>query len=418
MTIAAAEPPVGTEELMLYPKQRDALYGPERYRCIEASTKAGKTTAAMEWIKDMAWSPLGGPGKVFWWVAPVYSQSLIPFRRMSLGLRHAGIETAGSRMEITCPNGSVIAFKSADKPENLFGEDVCALVIDEAGDCDEKVWPILRSTLTRTRGPVRLIGTVRGRRTWFYQMSRMAEAGARPNWGYSLITAADAVEAGVFTQDDLDDARSQLPEDEFQQLYFGVPRADAGNPFGESQVRSCILPESEEVGVPVAFGVDLGKVNDFTAVIGLDRNGYVASIHKWKGIDWVDTAVRIHGVVRGVPSLVDSTGLGDPMLDLLREYSVNYEGYPINHRSRLTLLRGLQLAIQGQRLRWKNDGLGKELTEELLSFGVEAQGTTGVKYVVPPGQHDDLAFAAALAQLAHSSFVGRDAGDMLWMAVI
>lgn len=101
-----------------------------------------------------------------------------------------------SELTLTLANGAVIWFKGADKPDSLYGEDVYGAVIDEASRCKEDAWHAVRSTLTATRGPVRIIGNVKGRKNWAYQLARKAEAGA-PAMHYARITAADAVAGGV-----------------------------------------------------------------------------------------------------------------------------------------------------------------------------------------------------------------------------
>src|SRR5687768_8241630 len=74
-------------------------------------------------------------------------------------------------------NGGRVWFKGADKPDGLYGEDVYGCVVDEATRCKEGAWHAVRSTLTATRGPVKLVGNVRGRRNWAYLLARRAEAG-------------------------------------------------------------------------------------------------------------------------------------------------------------------------------------------------------------------------------------------------
>jgi hypothetical protein len=71
----------------------------------------------------------------------------------------------------------MVAFKSAEKPDNLYGDDVYAVVIDEASRVRQESWHAVRSTLTATRGPVRIIGNIKGRKNWFYDLARKAEAG-------------------------------------------------------------------------------------------------------------------------------------------------------------------------------------------------------------------------------------------------
>ena len=84
-----------------------------------------------------------------WWVAPIYTQSKIAFNRVRP--KFAGIEgyTVNlSDMALTNPNGVVWRFKSADKPDSLYGENVRAIVFDEHTRAKPEAFMALRSTLT------------------------------------------------------------------------------------------------------------------------------------------------------------------------------------------------------------------------------------------------------------------------------
>ena len=133
------------------------------------------------------------------------------FSRAMRALPQDTFTTNISLKTITLINGAVIWFKSGDKPNSLYGEDVYAAVIDEASRMKEDAYIAIRSTLTYTRGPIRVIGNVRGRRNWAYQLARRAEHGD-PEMGYHKIVANDAVEAGVLDAKEIEDARSQMPE--------------------------------------------------------------------------------------------------------------------------------------------------------------------------------------------------------------
>ena len=69
----------------LYPKQENAIFCDERYSVIEGSTKCGKTVACLAWILEQAL--MGKPGQTYWWIAPVYPQAKIAFRRLKRGLQ-------------------------------------------------------------------------------------------------------------------------------------------------------------------------------------------------------------------------------------------------------------------------------------------------------------------------------------------
>ena len=172
------------------------------------------------------------------------------------------------------PNGAIMSFKSGEKTDNLYGEDVWAAVMDEASRMRKEAFYAVRSTLTATCGPIRIIGNVKGRKTWFYLGCRKAEAG-EVGHSYHKIIATDAVAAGFFPQKELDDARRAAPDAVFRELYLCEPPDNGGNPFGLSFIRQNIIPLSNKA--PVVFGDDLAKSVDWTVIHGLDEDGTTCS---------------------------------------------------------------------------------------------------------------------------------------------
>src|SRR6516165_1407046 len=104
----------------LYPKQLEAIYAPQRYSLIEASTKSGKTVGCMVWLAEQAW--LGKSGHEFWWIAPIYEQSRIVFRRLSRGLTRGSFVANQADCSLTLANGAVLRFKGADNPDCYTGD--------------------------------------------------------------------------------------------------------------------------------------------------------------------------------------------------------------------------------------------------------------------------------------------------------
>ena len=157
----------------LYPKQLEAIFDPHRFSLIEASTKSGKTSGCIAWLVEEALK--GRRGWNYWWVAPVSLQAIIAFRRMKAALPRGSYTTSASLKTITLANGAVVWFKSGDTPDSLYGEDVYAVVVDEASRMKQDAYIAIRTTLTYTKGLIRIIGNVRGRKNWFYEMSRQAQ---------------------------------------------------------------------------------------------------------------------------------------------------------------------------------------------------------------------------------------------------
>ena len=143
--------------------QREIMDCPERFACIEASTKAGKTVSMIVWLFEQALQ-CSANQSVFW-VAPVFVQSKIAFDRMraQINLRDF-FKVNETRLTLTLPHGSIIEFKSGDNPDSLYGNDCYAAVLDEASRMKEESWIAIRSTLTKTRGKAKLVGNVKGKK--------------------------------------------------------------------------------------------------------------------------------------------------------------------------------------------------------------------------------------------------------------
>lgn len=369
--------------------QLDAIFCPERYALIEASTKAGKTVGCLAWLIEETLK--GHANQNFWWVAPVYEQAKIAYRRLKNNLSQGIFKPNESELSLTFLNGARLVCKSGEKPDNLYGEDVFAAVADEASRMREESWFALRSTLTATKAPVRIIGNVKGRKNWFYKLARRAEVG-EPNMRYQKITAHDAIEAGVLDSEEIEDAKRTLPKEVFEELYLAIPTEDGSNPFGIKDIKACVGELS--AADPVCYGIDLAKSHDWTVQIGLDAEGKVCRFERYQR-PWNTTVQDIRKSVGNVRALVDSTGVGDAVLESLQQDRSNFEGFKFSSTSKQQLMEALRLAIQQKDITFP-DGV---IVSELESFEYE-YSRTGVKYSAPQGEFDDCVCSLALAVTA------------------
>ena len=377
----------------LYPKQKAAIFDKARYSVIEASTKAGKTLGCLIWLFQRSLR-YGGPGRNFWWVAPVSGQANIAFKRARRGIRMSpapAINLTDKTIELA--NGSTIWFKSGDKPDSLYGEDVHAAVIDEASRCKDEAWHAVRSTLSATNGPVRIIGNVKGRRNWAWQLGRKALAGA-PDMAYHKLTALDAVEGGVLKAKEVEDARSMLPDHIFRELFMAEPSDDGGNPFGQMSIERCVCAMSEEP--PVVWGWDLAKSQDWTVGIGLDIHGKVCRFVRFQK-PWQETLSAIVFNTGRTPAVIDSTGVGDPIVEALqRSGKTWFESFKFTSQSKQQIMEGLAVGIQQGAVGYPNG----QIKSELQAFEYEYK-RTGVKYSAPEGVPDDCVCSLAMAWSRH-----------------
>ena len=388
----------------LYPMQEDAIFGDSRIACIEASTKSGKTVGCLAWIAEQA-IEYGRPGYAYWWVAPIYTQARIAYSRFKRYVTRTFWTNNDSEMRIDLISGASIWFKSAEKPDTLYGEDVYGAVIDEASRVREESWHAIRTTLTATDAQLRIIGNVKGRKNWFYRLSRRAESGD-PGYSYARLTAYDAVEAGILSADSVQEARTDLPADVYRELYEATPAHDSGNPFGDSYIAACILENQiawsswDSEAEPVAWGWDLAKSVDWTVGIGIDEHGAVCRFRRFQS-PWMETIRTVRRETRNVAALIDSTGVGDPILEQLQQpweeneityLGRNFEGLKFTSGSKQQLFEGLAVAIQHGLIRYPSGAITAEL--ESVEF---LHTRTGTRYSAPEGVHDDCVDALALA---------------------
>lgn len=200
--------------------QKDFLYCDARFTITEASTKIGKTFAHSFWIFERAHEPWNKAGFEHWWVAPVYGQAKIAFKRIKKVVAKSGLYKINeSNLIITTPLGTHICFKSAENPDNLYGEDVYSCVFDEAPRAKYEAFVALRSTVTATKAPMKLIGNFGGSSNWMHLLKDKAITQPKV-YKYFKITAWDGVEAGILDRAEIEQAQLDLPPKVFKQLYL------------------------------------------------------------------------------------------------------------------------------------------------------------------------------------------------------
>lgn len=356
------------------------------------------TSGCAVWLLEQAFH--GKPGQNFWWVAPTAAVARISFRRIKrVFLRHPKSVTINrTALTIELPNGTTVWFKSADNADSLFGEDVFAAVIDECSRVSSEAWYAVRSTLTATSGKIRLIGNVKGRRNWAYQLARKAEQGEH-DMAYAKLTIHDAVAAGIVPPEEVEAARRDLPVDVFNELYLAIPSEDGSNPFGMSYIRGCAILPTLAPGPPVVWGWDLAKVRDWTVGIGLNHKMQVCAFHRWQK-NWPITQAEIGRLIGRIPALIDATGVGAPIVDgLIAASTYSVEGFIFTNRSKQALMEWLAVLIQNLTVQFPGEdsfGDARMIAMELGTF--EYQHTRGgVTYTAPAGLHDDAVCALALA---------------------
>lgn len=290
--------------------------------------------------------------------------------------------------------GGVVDFWSLDNRYAGRGRKYQRTVVDEAAfvkDLWESWTESIRPTLTDLKGDGWFFSTPRGKNDFFklYMRGKQDE----PNWqSWQMSTYTNP----FIDPSEIDDARADLPALAFSQEYMAEFNENVANPFGLVFIAQCTYPLSTSPAV--CFGVDLGKSQDFTVIIGLDKNGCVCYFDRFQK-DWKQTLQTIQGLPV-VATKIDSTGVGDPIVEELQRTRGAVEGVKFTQTSKQQLMEGLASGIQARKITFPEG----HIKDELDNF--EFQYTRGgVKYGAPSGLHDDCVCALALAWDLHKTAV-------------
>lgn len=389
------------ERPFLYSYQKKILDCESRYTVTEAATKTGKTASHIIWLFEQAINLKANQS--VWWVAPIFAQAEIAYNRMKAQISNRQFfKHNDTKLSLTMPNGASIIFKSGERPDSLYGDDVYAAVFDEFTRAREEAWHALRSTLTATNGKCKFIGNVKGKKNWGYRLALKAKAG-EPNHSYFKITAYDAAAEGLLQLEEIEQAKRDLPDHVFKELYLAEASDDSSNPFGLQHIAGCTYQLSTLP--PVCFGIDLAKSNDYTVIIGIDKFGQVAYFDRFQK-DWRQTIQTILELPQ-LPVKIDSTGVGDPIAEEVQGRRNGVVGFKFNQYNKQQLMEGLAAAIHQRKIMFPPG----EIVSELEIFEFEYT-RTGVRYTAPVGLHDDCVCALALAYDLYKDAAGH--GNYSW----
>jgi hypothetical protein len=408
MTITYNRPP-------LYPYQQAILDSTARFTVTLASTKCGKTASHIVWLFEQAL--ICKANQSVWWVAPTFSQAKIAFDRMRVQISDRSIFKANeTNLIITLLTGAKIQFKTAEKPDNLFGDDVYAFVFDEFPRAREAAWFALRSTITSTGGKGKFIGNASSNKNWGTKLAMKAKGGSDPEFQFFKITAYDAAAAGMMTKDgrpfleEIEAAKKDLPESVFNSLYLAEISEDAANPFGFKFIEQCCVP-TLSTAESICYGIDLARKIDYVSIIGLDKLARMSHHHTFTKAGWTQTIDTIK-MLPNKPMAIDSTGVGDVVIADVEKVQTQIEPYIFTQRSKQMLIEGLAVAIQSKKIQIADDGdvvRGTGRVRHQLEQYQTIYTRMGISYSAPDGEHDDDVVALALAwhKYKNSSTVGE-----------
>lgn len=239
---------------------------PARFRVLVCGRRWGKTRLGAALALRA-----GLEGKRVWWVAPTYSISGIAWEQVRAMARPLGATAIESTRTLRLPSGGFVAFKSADNPDNLRGEGLDFLVMDEADFVARRVWEeVLRPALADRKGKALIISTPNVEGGWFHELVQRGQgedlevrAWQLPSWTNPHLDP-----------EEIDAARGTLPAIVFRREFGAEFVSAAGALLRREWIRVAEPPDRGDLDV--AVGVDLAISTkdgaDWTAAVALGRD--------------------------------------------------------------------------------------------------------------------------------------------------
>ncbi len=357
---------------------------------------------------------LAKPNSLNWVVAPTnrhLDASLAEVMKVIAGMNIKFIRMRGHKRQIIFPNGAVIQLQSAELPDNLRGPGIDGVLwVDEGSFMTQEAWMILRGRVVATEAEVLVTTTPKGR-DWFYEELRLGGMPAdapygefsrgnrwishRPTWDFPWVTAAE-----------IEDARQSMSAGQFNQEFGAMFMAAASQVFSGIENALSLEPLPVMFEGDTIIGLDLGKNQDYTAVVVMTGDGRVLHVDRWQRIDWSVTKERIRNLAKLWKAVVvmDLSNVGSTIYDDLRGEEFELHGVTMHSPDvKNDLIESLQMAFEQTRIELVSPkaNWAKEIDEALIAelFSYEAKLTPGgrISYGAPKGLHDDLVIALALA---------------------
>ena len=357
--------------------QTKILESTARFRVVMCGRRFGKSELSQVEIISNA---LQGMNVAY--ITPTYKLAKTFFDKL---IECVPFENNKSDLVIHFPNMGTVEFFTGERLDNLRGRKFHLVVIDEASfisDLQDGWLNSIRPTLTDYQGRALFLSTPRGK-NYFYSLYMK---GGQRDWESFKFTTYDNP---YIKTSEINDAKAQLPKAVFEQEYMANPMENAANPFGAEHINKCTCNLS--YNEPMYFGIDLAKSFDWTVIVGLDSNGNVSHFERFQK-DWLQTKETIKQIRKHKHIFIDSTGVGDAIVEDLQKYFNDMTGFKYTSTSKQQLMESLASSIHKKEIGFPEGAIKDEL--EIFEYLFTS---TGVRYSAPSGFHDDCVNALALA---------------------
>ena len=307
-----------------------------------------------------------------------------------------GITISEDEKRIDFENGGMIAVRSTHYPDNLRGEGLDLVVLDEAAFMDPRVWSeVVRPMLVTTRGSAVILSTPFGR-NWFYDLFRIGLDPEEYEWQSFHKPTSDNP---LIPAEELESIRRMTSPQVWMTEYEAKFTDSSGQVF--RGIRDAVVGHTLDIAQAdhlYVAGIDWGRENDYTVIAVIDATTrQMVAMDRFNQIGWNLQRGRLKAMVdQWGPDVIwaEANSIGAPNIEALLEEGLPMRAFMTTARSKAPLIETLALAIERSEIGLLDDPV---LLGELASYGMERLPGGGYRYSAPAGSHDDTVIATALA---------------------
>lgn len=381
-----------------FDKQKEILTDDSRFKVICSGRRVGKSTLCKieAVIKILA-------GKRVSYITPEYSLASKFFEEILTLFPEKLIAKQNiSRLSLKIITGGEIKFFSGEALNRARGYEFDHLVVDEAAHISdlESEWNnSLRPLLMKTRGSATFISTPRGQ-NYFYSLFRkgLSEEDGFKSWQFSTH------QNPYIPKEELEELISTMPESSYRQEILAEPSENLSNPFGVDNIQRAII-DNLSPSKTVVYGIDFGRVNDWSVIIGLDKDGKMTYFDRFK-MPWestIDKIIKLRNDDPYTQIVVDSTGVGSVLLERLQSHVYNVIGFEFTGKSKPMIMIDLVKDVEAGKIK-----INKKTADEMHTFEFKYTGSGNLSYNAMTGYHDDCIAALAMANHYRKKMILQD----------
>ena len=433
----------------LDPIQTDLLTTTSPYVLLNCHRQWGKTTLTALRALHQA---ISLPQQQIVVISPTLRQSRLLTHRCRdfARLLKQDIATDGTNpLSLVFPNGSLILPLPAH-PDHARGWSANLLIIDEAARVPDEVFSAVTPLIAATQGHLWLLSTPRGKRGFFYRESTARQSPTHP-WFRLSAPAAGPHASGRLPADFLAAEQSRKTSLQFAEEYLCHFTTAERHVFSEDWIERAFVTsvgpfiEYTHDGFPHSYfylGLDFGKEVDHSAITLIEyrviptgtldavtrqplyrRELHVRLIERFPlRTPFLTVLARVarlaeHPAIKHRGTLVaDATGLGDPLVELIRAQRLPLNFMPVKITSgqnvnvsrdgrnvpKSVLVGRLEHLLEYGHLRIAADAPQSDLLRhELLHFERKLKPGGHASFAAGSTNHDDLVMALSLAGAPH-----------------